>query len=52
MKLKAWAGDPSSSSLLRLEFSDTTIYDPYMRALPGTAPQLCEGVVLSVEAGA
>jgi len=34
--------EPSSSSLLSsLEFSDTTIYEPYIRALLGTVPHFC-----------
>ena len=43
-------GTPSSSSLLlsSLELSDTTIYEPYMRALLGTASHFCEVVVLKL----
>ena len=39
---------PSSSSLFLsiLELSDTAIYEPYIRAFLGTAPQFCTAVVL------
>ena len=30
--------------LSRLELSDTTIYEPQIRALLGTAPHFCQGV--------
>ena len=40
----------SSLSVLlsSLELSTTTIYEPYMRALLGTAPHFCEAVVLEL----
>jgi len=42
----------SSSSLLlsSLELSDTKVYEPYIRALLGTASQFCEVVVLKSNA--
>ena len=36
------ATSSSSLSLSRLELSDTEVYEPQMRALHGTALQLCE----------
>jgi hypothetical protein len=41
---------PSSSFLLlsSLELSDTTIHEPYIRALLGTAPHVCQVVVLKL----
>ena len=36
----------SSLLLSSLELSDTTIYEPYMRALLGTDPRFCHAVVL------
>ena len=42
---------PSSSSSvlpLSLELGDTTIYEPQVRALLGTAPHFCEAVVLKL----
>ena len=43
-------GDPSSSSLLlsSLELSDTTVYEPPIRALLGTASHFCQVVVLKL----
>jgi len=42
----------SSSSLLlsSLELSDTKVYEPYIRALLGTATHFCEVVVLKLRA--
>jgi len=44
-------GRASSSSLLlsSLELSDTKVYEPYIRARPGTAAHFCEGVVLKLK---
>jgi len=43
----------SSSSLLlsRLELSETQVYEPYIRALLGTASHFCEVVVLLTRVG-
>ena len=40
----------SSLLLLSLELSDTTIYEPQIRALLGTASHFCEAVVVSPQA--
>jgi hypothetical protein len=37
----------TSSLLSSLVLSDTKVYEPYIRALLGTASHLCEAVVLS-----
>jgi len=44
-------GTPQTSSSLllsSLELSDTTVYEPYIRALLGTASHFCEVVVLKL----
>jgi len=44
------SGKSSSSLLLSsLELSDTTIYEPYIRALLGTASHFCQVNVLKLE---
>ena len=45
-----WGAPSSSSSLLLscLELSDTTIYEPQIRALLGTASHFCQVVVLKL----
>ena len=42
------AASSSSSLLSSLELSDTTIYEPEIRALLGTASHFCEVVVLKL----
>ena len=50
LMVKRGAGGASffSSLLSSLELSDTTIYEPYIRALLGTAPHFCSAIVLKL----
>ena len=43
-----WPGSSSSLLLSSLELSDTHVYEPYIRALFGTASHICEVFVLKL----